>query len=185
MRAHPERKKTINTFKEAAKTWGSFDDFPLVAEGVDPAPHLSRSRVRQPFYLVTSMDELLVTMSGAGSVEFRTPTGLRVVDVSPGDVVYLPARMPARILPDRELISIRLKTVPPYQEAAAWFCESCDELLHSVEFTTDLPQRAYWDAVVDFNANADQRACGSCGTVADRIDLSDIAWNEVADALAQ
>jgi mannose-6-phosphate isomerase-like protein (cupin superfamily) len=185
MRDHPERKKTINTFKEAKKTWGSFDDFPLVAEGIDPAPHLSRSRVRQPFHLVTATDELLVTMSGVGRVEFRTPAGSRVIEVSPGDVVYLPARMPARIVPDGEIIQVRLKTAAPYQEAAAWFCDGCDELLHSVEFCTDIPQRAYWDAVVAFNANTAFRTCESCDSVADPIDLTDIVWNEVADALTK
>jgi hypothetical protein len=184
MKEHPERKKTINTFREATKTWGSFDDFPLAAEGVDPAPHLSRSRVRQPFYLVTAMDELLVTMSGGGRVEFRTLAGSRVIEVSPGDVVYLPARMPARILPDGELVQVRLKTVPPYQEAAAWFCDGCDDLLHSVEFCTDVPQRAYWDAVVAYNASTVYRTCEGCDSVADPVDLADIAWNEVADALA-
>jgi hypothetical protein len=185
MKEHPERKKTINTFREATKTWGSFDDFPLAAEGVDPAPHLSRSRVRQPFYLVTAMDELLVTMSGGGRVEFRTLAGSRVIEVSPGDVVYLPARMPARILPDGELVQVRLKTVPPYQEAAAWFCDGCDDLLHSVEFCTDVPQRAYWDAVVAYNASTADRTCERCDCVADPVDLTDIVWNEVADALAK
>jgi uncharacterized RmlC-like cupin family protein len=54
--------------------------------------------VPQPFYLITSQDEVLVTMAGEGEVRFHDPerTGLRI---GPGDVVYLPARLPARIVP--------------------------------------------------------------------------------------
>ena len=71
----------------------------------------------------------------------------------------------------------------PRPEAAAFFCTSCDALLHSVEFVVDVPQRAYWDVVVAFNSTVDHRTCTTCGVVADPVDLSDIAWDDVADVL--
>jgi hypothetical protein len=184
VREHPARKKTINTFREAKKTWGSYDEFPLAAEGVDPAPHLSRNRVAQPFHLVTAMDELLVTMAGTGRVEFRAPSGTKTLEFEPGDVIYLPARMPSRVLPATEAVQVRLKSLPPFQEAAAFFCTSCDSLLHSDEFVVDVPQRAYWDVVVAFNSTVDHRTCPTCGVVADPVDLSDIAWDDVAEVLS-
>lgn len=182
-RDYPKRKKTINTFKEGKKTWGSYDDFPLAAVGVDPAPHLSRNSVAQPFHLVTSRDELLVTMAGTGTVEFRSPSGVKTLDFEAGTVTYLPARMPSRVLPATESLQVRLKAATPNQEAAAFFCTSCDALLHSVEFVTDLPQQNYWDAVIGFNGSTEQRTCAKCGTVADPVDLSGVAWNDVADVL--
>lgn len=185
MREHPERKKSISTFKEATRTWGSYDDFPLAIAGVDPAPHLSRSKVPQPFHLVTELDEVLVTMSGAGHVEFRTPSGVTNMDFSPGDVIYLPARMPARIIPRGEIIQVRLKSTPPFREAAVWFCETCGDLVHSVEFTAAVPQQSYWDAVSAFNSQVQFRRCGTCDAVAEPADLGDIVWNEVAEALAE
>jgi 3-hydroxyanthranilate 3,4-dioxygenase len=177
------RKKTSNTFKEGQKTWGSYDEFPMAAPGIDPAPHLSRNRVAQPFHLVTALDELLVTMAGTGRVEFRTPTGITSLDFEPGSVTYLPARLPARVLPDTEALQVRMKTIAPYQEAVAFFCAHCGALAHSAEFVTDIPQRKYWELVVAFNASPEQRTCGQCGTIADPIDLAEYAWNDVADAL--
>jgi mannose-6-phosphate isomerase-like protein (cupin superfamily) len=182
-REYPMRKKTINIFKEGKKTWGSYDDFPLAAVGVDPAPHLSRNSVAQPFHLVTARDELLVTMAGTGTVEFRTPSGVKTLDFEAGTVTYLPARMPSRVLPDTEALQVRLKAAAPVTEAAAFFCTSCNALLHSVEFVADVPQQNYWDAVVAFNDSPEQRTCTRCGVVADPVDLSEVAWNDVADVL--
>ena len=48
---HLERKKTMNVFKEAQRTWGSIHDFPVGQVGLDPMPHLSRSQVAQPFLI--------------------------------------------------------------------------------------------------------------------------------------
>jgi mannose-6-phosphate isomerase-like protein (cupin superfamily) len=102
VRPYPERRKTLNVLKEANLAWGSFDDFPVVPYGVEPSPHLSRSSTPQPFYLVTSKDEVLVTMSGEGEVQFRDPERT-VMTIGPGDVVYLPARLPSRIVPHTSL----------------------------------------------------------------------------------
>ena len=91
--------------------------------------------------------------------------------------------MPSRVVPASEVIQVRLKTIPPFQEAAAFFCASCDTLLHSVEFVVAVPQRAYWDVVVAFNSTVEHRACATCGVVADPVDLSAVAWDDVADVL--
>lgn len=182
MREFPERRKTLNVFREAALTWGSYDDFPVAPPGIDPAPHLSRNQVAQPFYLVTARDEVLVTMSGEGEIRFAD-RARTVMGVAPGDVVYLPARIPARIVPDGELLQVRLKGNPPFTEAAAWYCDTCDTFMHHVEFTSAVPQRQYWDAVAAYNADPRHRTCSACGQVHDRAELGDIAWNAVADAL--
>ena len=116
MTGFPERRKTLNVLKEAALTRGSYDDFPVAPAGVDPAPHLSRSHVPQPFWLVTELDEVLVTMSGEGEIRFQD-AARTVLRLGPGDVVYLPARTPSRIIPDGELLQVRIKGLPPFTEA--------------------------------------------------------------------
>lgn len=182
MREFPERRKTLNVFREAALTWGSYDDFPVAPAGVDPSPHLSRNQVGQPFYLVTARDEVLVTMSGEGEIRFKD-AARTVLGVGPGDVVYLPARTPAKIVPHGELVQVRFKGNPPFTEAAAWYCDNCDVLMHKVEFTSEVPQRSYAEAVAEYNADARHRTCRSCGHVQDQADLGDIAWNAVAEVL--
>jgi hypothetical protein len=56
-------------------------------------------------------------------------------------------------------------------------------LVHKVEFTTDVPRRAYWNAVAEFNGDAGNRTCQACGHVQDQAELGDIAWDAVADVL--
>jgi hypothetical protein len=182
MKPYPERRKTLNVLKESSLVWGSFDDFPVVPEGVEPSPHLSRNKVPQPFYLITSQDEVLVTMAGEGEVRFQDPERT-VLRIGPGDVVYLPARLPSRIVPDSELIQVRIKDVPPFTEAVAWFCDACGNLLYRVEFTAAVPQRHYWAAVLAYNTDPTRRTCESCRHEHGPIDLGGLAWDEVADAL--
>lgn len=182
MREFPERRKTLNVFREAALTWGSYDDFPVAPAGIDPSPHLSRNQVAQPFYLVTARDEVLVTMSGEGEIRFKDPART-VLTVGPGDVVYLPARIPARIVPASELVQVRLKGNPPFTESAAWYCDNCDTFMYQVEFTSQVPQRGYWEAVAAYNADARHRTCPACEHVHDIAELGDIAWKAVADVL--
>ncbi len=179
-----ERKKTSNVFREAQRTWGSFDDFPIGQLGLDPMPHLSRSRTAQPFYLVTELDEVLVQMAGTAEIQFRElESGPSTMCLSPGDTVYLPAGIPSRIVPQGEVIQIRLKGQPPLREAVAWYCNSCGELVHAHEFTDRVPQRQYWQSVHAFNADPNLRTCGACGEVHPTIDVGDIAWPQVAEAL--
>jgi 3-hydroxyanthranilate 3,4-dioxygenase len=181
---HLERKKTSNVFKEAQRAWGSFDDFPIGQLGLDPMPHLSRSSTAQPFYLVTELDEVVVQMAGTAEVHFRElESGPSTMCLSPGDTVYLPAGIPSRIIPYGESIQLRLKGQPPLREAVAWYCENCGELVHAHEFTDAIPQRQYWQAVQAFNADADLRTCGACGAVHQVVDLGDIAWPRVTEAL--
>ncbi len=179
---HPERRKTLNVLKEVALAHGSYDDFPVAPAGVDPAPHLSRNTVAQPFWLVTQKDELLVTMSGEGQIRFKD-ADRTVMQLGPGDVAYLPARTPSRIIPDGEMVQVRLKALPPFTEAVAWYCERCDELLHSETFTAEVPQRAYWNAVAAYNSSVQLRTCSSCGHVNPEAEIGDISWNSVAEAL--
>jgi 3-hydroxyanthranilate 3,4-dioxygenase len=181
---HLERKKTSNVFKEAQRTWGSFDDFPIGQLGLDPMPHLSRSRTAQPFYLVTELDEVLIQMAGTAEIQFRElEDGPAMLCLSPGDTVYLPAGIPSRIIPQGEVIQLRLKGQPPLREAVAWYCQDCGELVHAHEFTDPIPQRQYWQAVQAFNADPGLRTCGGCGTVHPAVDLGNIAWPQVAEAL--
>ncbi len=121
-------------------------------------------------------------MSGDGEVRFHDAERT-VLRIGPGDVVYLPARLPSRIVPRTQLVQIRIKDVPPFTEAVAWFCESCGALVHRAEFTAEVPQRHYWDASAAFNADSVFRTCRACGAVSEPVDMSDFAWADVAEAL--
>ncbi len=177
-----ERKKTLNVFREAAATWGSWDEFPVGPKGTDPMPHLSRSRIAQPFFTVCSADVVVIHMAGAGEIQFRDVEPARL-PLEPGDSVYIPACVPSRIVPNGEVLQIRLKAEPPAQEAVAWYCAGCGELVHGVELDESIVQRGWWRAVSAFNADVALRTCGGCGAVHPPAELGDIAWPDVAAAL--
>ena len=177
-----ERKKTLNVFREANEAWGSYDEFPVGPPGTDPMPHLSRNRVAQPFFCVSAADQVLIQMAGQGTIEFRDiePSSMRL---GPGDTVYIPAGVPSRIVPDGEVVQIRLKAEPPAKEAVAGYCAGCHELVHGHELDEPVVQRGWARAVAEFNADAGLRTCGACGAVHPTVELGDIAWPAVADAI--
>jgi mannose-6-phosphate isomerase-like protein (cupin superfamily) len=177
-----ERKKTLNVFKEAKQTWGSYDEYPVGPQGTDPMPYLSRNRIEQPFYLIGEKDQVLIQMAGEGHIRFKDsePDHMRLV---PGDTVYIPAGVPTRLTPDGENVQIRLRAEPPAREAVAWYCASCGALVHARELPLGIAQENYWAAVQAFNGDAAARTCKSCGAVHPPVDLGDIQWPTVAAAL--
>jgi 3-hydroxyanthranilate 3,4-dioxygenase len=176
-----ERKKTLNVFREATQALGSYDEFPVGPPGTDPMPHLSRNRVVQPFWAVCAADQVLIQMAGQGVLLFADvePSSMQL---SPGDTVYIPAGVPSRVVPDGEVIQIRLKAEPPAKEAVAWYCAACGALVHGVELDDAVVQRGWARAVAQFNGDEKLRTC-ACGTVHPPVPLDDIAWLDVAAAI--
>ena len=174
-----ERKKTLNVLKDAREAWGSYDDFPVGQPGVDPMPHLSRNRIAQPFYLISEADQLVIQMAGRGEIRLRgrEPVALAL---EPGDTVYIPARVASRILPDGEVVQLRLKAEPAVREAVAWYC-ACGARVAVIEIAAGVVQDAYLAAVHAFNASG--RGCPACGQIHPPAELGDIAWAEVAEAV--
>ncbi len=176
-----ERKKTLNVFKEARSAWGSFDEFPVGPKGTDPMPYLSRNRIAQPFFQVSDEDQVIVQMAGTGRIEFKEIDTLEM-HLIVGDTVYIPAGTPSRLIPEGENLQLRLKAEPPGRDAVAWYCDTCDELIHFVEFPAGLPHEHYLSAVNQWNSDEKLRTC-KCGAIAPRAELGDIKWSEVAAAL--
>jgi 3-hydroxyanthranilate 3,4-dioxygenase len=177
-----ERKKTLNVFRDAAEAWGSFDEFPVGPKGTDPMPHLSRSRVAQPFFVINGADQVLIHMAGRARLELRE-CDVTAMALVPGDTVYIPAGVPSRLIPDGETLDIRLKAEPAAAEAVAWYC-GCGARVTAREIGDAIVQAGWWRAVQEFNADARLRTCSACGSVHAPVELGDIAWPAVAAAIA-
>lgn len=176
-----ERKKTLNVFRDANDAWGSYDDFPVGPHGTDPMPHLSRNRVVQPFYLISEADQVVIQMAGRGEIRLRDGE-LSTRPLEPGDVVYIPARVPSQLVPHGENVQLRLKSEPPVREAVAWYC-ACGAVVHVVEVAPGIVQLGYLAAVEAFNAST--RRCPRCAQVHPVAELGDIAWARTAAALRE
>jgi hypothetical protein len=178
-----DRKKMVQAF-DAARDCGPYDELPVLVSDRDPQLHLSRNDRPQPFHLICSQDTLVAQLFGTATLDMKH-SPVRYHRLEPGDVVYVPAGTPTRLVPDGESINLRYKALHAGLEGVAWFCETCGEEIHREEFDTEseLPQEAYLRACERFNDDAELRKCLSCGATHDPVDLSGIRWREVAEAI--
>jgi len=173
----------LNTFKAAAEL-GAYDEFPVLAPGINPQVYLSRNDRPQPFYLICERDTLLVQQYGAARVHFRDSSVLWY-DLRPGDVAYVPAGTPHRFVPVTESLVARYKADPSGLEGVAWYCEGCSRELERVEWDTaqELPQEGYLRACQAFNADERRRTCSACAQVHPSVDVTHQRWEEIAAEL--
>jgi hypothetical protein len=177
------RRRMIDAFETGQET-SPYDEMPVLIADHDPQLYLSRNTRPQPFFLICSRDTLLAQLSGSADVHLQY-SPVRYHRLEPGDVVYIPAGTPSRIVPTTESLNLRYKARDAGLEGVAWFCEACTAEVYRSEFDTavDLPQEGYWRACNDFNGNTELRRCPSCGAEHAEADLSGLRWPEVADAI--
>jgi 3-hydroxyanthranilate 3,4-dioxygenase len=173
----------LNTFKTAAEL-SAYDEFPVLAPGINPQVYLSRNDRPQPFYLICERDTLLVQQYGTARVHFMD-SSVRWYDVRPGDVTYVPGGTPHRFVPVTESLVARYKADPAGLEGVAWYCEGCSGELDRVEWDTaqELPQEGYLRACRTFNDHEERRRCVVCGRLHPPVDMARLRWEEIAAEL--
>ena len=178
-----ERARMANLFGVAQQA-GPYGELPTPPLDFDPQVHVSRNDVLQPFFLICEKDSVVATLGGTGDIEFRDAP-VREHQVGPGDFVYVPARTPHRIRPETPLVQIRYKARDAGLEATAWYCPACGAEVWRREFDTaaEIPQRAYLEGCVEFNASEDRRRCRQCGAVHGPVDLAGVRWREISELL--
>jgi hypothetical protein len=178
-----ERKRYLNLLP-LAEGARSYDERPVLLEHIDPQLYLSRNAVAQPFFLICEKDTVLAAMSGDATVEFRDCTVLQH-RLAPGDYVYVPAGTPHRIVPRVPSLHVRYKALVPGLEGVAWYCDVCNAERYRTEWNTAevLPQAGYAAACRYYAESLEGTPCAKCGNVAAALDLGDIRWDAVADAL--
>ena len=179
-----ERRKMFQAF-EAARDAGPYDELPMLRSQADPQIYLSHNDRPQPFWLICSLDSMLSNAYGTGRV-YMADSPVRYHNLEPGDLVYVPAGVPHRLVPDEPSVVLRYKAREAGWEGVAWYCEQCEAELYREEFDTseEIPQAAYQRACDAFNADAGRRRCPRCGTEADPVDVADLRWSEIAEAIA-
>ena len=173
----------LNGFRAAAEV-GPYDEFPVLAPGIDPQVYLSRNDRPQPFYLICEKDSLLVQMAGTGRLLMKYSPVLWE-PMQPGDFVYVPAGTPHRYVPTTESLQTRYKADPAGLEGVGWFCEACGTEIAREEWDTAerVSQAAYWQACETFNARPERRTCPNCGEVHPVVDLRGVRWQAIATQL--
>ena len=138
----------------------------------------------QPLVPVTDQDQVLINLAGEGEFWLKGHEPERTPLVA-GDCIYLPAGIPSRVVTHTPSLQVRFKAETPGREAVVWYCPRCDNIVNwrSIDTDQEIPQEAYWEATQAFNADAARRTCRECGTVHPPVDLGDIAWPAVAQAI--
>jgi 3-hydroxyanthranilate 3,4-dioxygenase len=172
----------LKTFKEAEHA-GFYDEFPVLAIGIDPQLHLSRNDRQQPFFQLCEKDTVLLQMTGHSHLELKDSPVLWD-DLKPGDHVYIPAGTPHRITPNESSIMYRYKAEEAGLEGVAWYCEACGAEVHREVWDTaeELPQEGYLRSCTEFNSNEEQRSC-QCGAIHPAVDISGNQWADIAKTL--
>ena len=179
--------KEFVTFSYAlAAQSGPYDEGSILPEDLDIQLTLSRNDRPQPFHLICEHDSVIVVMSGRGRVEFRGTSVLHE-DYVLGDVIYVPAGTPHRILPVEDSIHHRFKLPESKLEGVAWYCEGCSEEIHRIVWSiADAPpQEGYLEACNAFNANEALRRCENCHAEHPRLDLDGYRWEALSKALRE
>lgn len=160
---------------------GPHDERPLLPSGLDIVLTISRSDQPQPFHLICQHDSVLVTMAGKGRVAFAG-SAVRHFDYETGDVVYVPAGTPHRIVPTSESIHHRFKLPESDAEGVAFCCERCGREMHRLlwSLADELPQEGYLRGCAEFNADPARRTCAACQAVHPQVDLGPYRWSEIA-----
>ena len=169
------------TYELAAKC-GPYDEAPVLPDNLDIQLTLSRNDRVQPFHLICEHDTVIVAMSGSGRIEFKESSVLHE-NYALGDVVYVPAGVPHRIIPSEESIHHRFKLPESKVEGLAWYCEICGQEVHRdvwslVEST---PQEGYFRACRAFNGDAELRRCNACSAEHTKLELEGYRWEEVVE----
>jgi len=160
---------------------GPYGERQIVPDEVDLRLTLSRNDRPQPFHLICQHDSVLLTMSGEGRVAFAG-SSVSHHDYALGDVIYVPAGTPHRILPASVSVHHRFKLPESEFEGVAWYCEGCGAEIHRDVWALaeELPQEGYLRACRGFNADAALRSCGACGAVHPSLELEGFRWEEIA-----
>jgi len=163
---------------------GPYDEASVLPEGLDIQLTLSRNDRPQPFHLICEYDSVIVCMSGGGRVEFEG-VSVRHHDYVLGDVIYVPAGTPHRIVPSEESIHHRFKLPESRLEGVAWYCPACGQQIHRVvwSLTDTLAQEGYLSACQGFNADQAHRRCEHRDAEHPPIDLEGYRWEQLSTGL--
>ena len=174
-------KQTMMFSFALASSSGPYDEASILPDDLDIRLTLSRNGVPQPFHLICEHDSVLVTLSGEGEVEFKG-SSVNEFEYGPGDVVYVPAGTPHRIVPSLESIHHRFKLPESELEGVAFHCDCCGAELHREIFALadELPQAGYLRVCTTFMADPVLRRCAGCGELHPELSLDAFRWAELA-----
>lgn len=119
---------------------------------------------RSDFHINTS-PELFYQFEGEMYVRMLERGEFRDHTVGPGQMFYIPPLVPHLNRRPRGSIGLAIhqQRAPGALDAVAWYCESCGEQLHRIDYLFKDLLEQLPPLVRAFLADEDKRTCGRCG----------------------
>ena len=112
-------------------------------------------------------EELFYQLEGNIQVAIQTVNGKEVMELGPGDMFLLPAKVPHSPIRTEGSIGLvveRKRAIDQnMQDGLLWFCDQCNEKLYEVYFPLHNIEKDFLQHFEHFYGSEDLRTCSNCG----------------------
>ena len=119
-------------------------------------------------YHYNETEEWFYQLEGNITVKVQDEGEAKEINLGPGDMFLLPAKMPHS--PGRHENSIglvieRVRKGTDFKDGLLWFCDNCNNKLHETYFELSDIEKDFLPRFKEYYANEDLRTCKNCGTI--------------------
>lgn len=112
-------------------------------------------------------EELFYQLEGNIQVAIQTVNGKEVMELGPGDMFLLPAKVPHSPIRTEGSIGLvveRKRAIDQnMQDGLLWFCDQCNEKLYEVYFPLHNIEKDFLQHFEHFYGSEELRTCSNCG----------------------
>jgi len=140
----------------------------LYPEGTDYIVMVVAGPNARKDYHYNETEELFYQLEGNITVKTQQNGKMVAMDLGPGDMFLLPARVPHS--PGRQegsigLVIERVRKGLNMKDGLLWFCEQCNHKLHEVYFSSEDIETDFLAHFKTFYGSEELRTCKECGYV--------------------
>lgn len=119
-------------------------------------------------YHYNESEELFYQLEGNIQVAVQTENGKEVMELDPGDMFLLPAKMhhsPIRSENSIGLVIERKRVNKDLNDGLIWYCDTCNEKLHEVYFKLNNIETDFLIHFQHFYNSKELRTCKKCNSI--------------------
>ena len=115
---------------------------------------------------ITKSEEYFYQVQGDITVRIRDEGEIKDIVIREGETFFIPPEMPHSPMRPPDTIGVVVERVrPPGElEHLVFYCESCGELVHDIEFDCRDIVKHFGETMETFWLDDKQRTCNKCGT---------------------
>jgi 3-hydroxyanthranilate 3,4-dioxygenase len=118
-------------------------------------------------YHYNETEEFFYQLEGNITVNVQVDGEVRSLDLGPGDMMTVPAKVPHSPVRHEGSIGLvveRKREGCGYTDGLLWFCDSCNHKLHETYFELKNIETDFLPRFKEYYASEEKRTCDKCGT---------------------